>query len=282
MTSERFWELVELLGLGHRADELRTHSSEALSVRASSAQGNELDLCESKIGGLPDLPDEQIWPAIDRRPLSFIAQINLSQLPKFAERGLLPSYGILSFFYDAVNQPWGLIAQDRGKWKVLYFDTSSGISRRPAEVDANRCPQFEAYAMEFEPKITFSRPGLSAIKEVFVDVDELDMTYDQSYGLIEEFETVSEASLGHQLLGRPYALQEDMEPLCESLLGDGTVNEKRGELPSISDWRLLLQISSDRKVGMEWGDAGYLYYWIKRDDLIRQAFDKVRVFLQCG
>ena len=46
------------------------------------------------------------------------------------------------------------------------------------------------------------------------------------------------------------------------------------------DWQLLLQIDSDENAGMRWGNAGMLYYWIKRDDLKARHFDDTWLVLQ--
>ena len=47
------------------------------------------------------------------------------------------------------------------------------------------------------------------------------------------------------------------------------------------DWRLLLQIDSDDKASMMWGDSGRLYFWIRQDDLQNKRFEKTWVILQC-
>ena len=57
----------------------------------------------SKLGGLPDLPDASEWPCRDGAPLSFIAQINVTALPKFDDLKKLPPNTLLSFFYDAAK-----------------------------------------------------------------------------------------------------------------------------------------------------------------------------------
>ncbi|MCR8632194.1 YwqG family protein [Paenibacillus radicis (ex Xue et al. 2023)] len=31
----------------------------------------------------------------------------------------------------------------------------------------------------------------------------------------------------------------------------------------VSDWKLLLQIDSEEEIGMMWGDAGRIYFWIR-------------------
>ena len=47
-------------------------------------------------------------------------------------------------------------------------------------------------------------------------------------------------------------------------------------------WRLLLQVDSEDDVGMMWGDAGRLYYWIRDEDLAAQNWDASWLILQCG
>jgi uncharacterized protein YwqG len=47
------------------------------------------------------------------------------------------------------------------------------------------------------------------------------------------------------------------------------------------DWRLLLQVDSDDESAMMWGDAGRLYFWIRRQDLALARFDAAWVITQC-
>jgi uncharacterized protein YwqG len=44
---------------------------------------------------------------------------------------------------------------------------------------------------------------------------------------------------------------------------------------------LLLQIDSDDAIGWTWGDAGRLYFWIRKQDLAARRFDRVWTILQC-
>lgn len=46
-------------------------------------------------------------------------------------------------------------------------------------------------------------------------------------------------------------------------------------------WQLLLQLDSDDQAGMMWGDCGRLYFWLRRTDLIRRAFNRTHLVLQC-
>ncbi|MFL6604986.1 MAG: DUF1963 domain-containing protein [Steroidobacteraceae bacterium] len=75
---------------------------------------------KSYLGGLPRLPSHFEWPSEtpfeEPRSLTFVAQIDLSELPAFPERHLLPPTGTLYLFvssdFDGVGEP---------PCKVLYF-----------------------------------------------------------------------------------------------------------------------------------------------------------------
>ena len=48
------------------------------------------------------------------------------------------------------------------------------------------------------------------------------------------------------------------------------------------DWRLLFQLDSDEEgLGVSWGDAGKLYFWIRRPDLRARRFEATWTILQC-
>lgn len=68
----------------------------------------------SRLGGLPDLPDEIEWPTWNDVPLAFIAQINLAEAEPFDLEGCLPKSGMLYFFYEAARQTWGYDPKDSG------------------------------------------------------------------------------------------------------------------------------------------------------------------------
>jgi uncharacterized protein YwqG len=45
---------------------------------------------------------------------------------------------------------------------------------------------------------------------------------------------------------------------------------------------LLLQIDSEARAGMMWGDLGRIYFMIHKDDLRRRRFENVVLILQCS
>jgi len=91
----------------------------------------------------------------------------------------------------------------------------------------------------------------------------------------------------HQMFGYSSPVQNEME-LESDFLRRG--EEVRWDLPpdrfisATRDWILLLQVDTDdykEGPGWMWGDAGMVYFWIHRDDLVAKAFDKVICIEQC-
>ena len=82
-----------------------------------------------------------------------------------------------------------------------------------------------------------------------------------------------------------------MELECELVTnglycGDETgynVPKAKGLQKNKDNWTLLLQVDSNyEEAGMIWGDAGRLYFWIKKEDLKNKKFDKCWLISQCS
>lgn len=56
---------------------------------------------KSKLGGLPDLPAGTDWPRRGHKPLAFVAQLDLGEVSRYLRAPVLPTTGLLSFFYEA-------------------------------------------------------------------------------------------------------------------------------------------------------------------------------------
>jgi uncharacterized protein YwqG len=91
--------------------------------------------------------------------------------------------------------------------------------------------------------------------------------------------------------GFPHPIQGDeMELECQLVshglyCGDSSgipePGRRRDFATGPKDWRLLLQIDSDDDLGVMWGDAGILYFWIREEDARAARFDQAWVVLQC-
>src|SRR5204863_9110088 len=95
----------------------------------------------------------------------------------------------------------------------------------------------------------------------------------------------------HQLFAHADPIQWGyMQLECQEVIDGLSIEERsayyelhREELDQKAlDWKLLLQLDTDDDAGMMWGDVGRLYFWIRKDDLQKWAFDKVWMILQCS
>src|ERR1700745_335741 len=100
------------------------------SIRLTANGQTDSGIAVSRLGGEPDLPSETRWPEYDE-PLSFIAQVDLSEYHLTSATRGLPLAGLLSFFYVADQSVWGFDPKDRGAWRVLFTPPNVGLRRIP-------------------------------------------------------------------------------------------------------------------------------------------------------
>ncbi|HEX3053605.1 MAG TPA: DUF1963 domain-containing protein, partial [Aggregatilineaceae bacterium] len=127
-----------------------------------------LPLGASKFGGSPDLPPGFQWP----HPLSFMGQFKLSELARHDPAGLLPTQGLLYFFYEASAALW---TQDPGGWKLVYVaDEHTPLVRTPAAgrlLPAHRIEYAFGYTL---PIIFWSEQADFGISFLYPGEDETD------------------------------------------------------------------------------------------------------------
>ncbi len=80
------------------------------------------EVASSHLGGVALLDHPDRWPRLNERPLSLVAVVDLAELAPFESDPVLPRAGVLNFFYDYVEQPWGFEPGDSGGWKVVLTD----------------------------------------------------------------------------------------------------------------------------------------------------------------
>jgi uncharacterized protein YwqG len=224
------------------------------------------------------------------RPLSFIAQLDFAELDRVDELDRdIPRVGRLLFFFDAEQQ---LIGFDSAGWDLSYNTAASAdLIRADPPQDLISSPE-RTY---FEPLECASRFGTSIVPLwgydypiARVDDPDHDAFADWYFKPLADVPHGFAASYDHRVGGHPHQIQNDMQfdlQLIASGLSltpenyHGVTAEKMRA--GGKDWVLLLQISSDDKNGMLWGDSGNLYVWIRRDDLRARRFEKAWVILQC-
>src|SRR6266700_3514266 len=104
------------------------------SIRISTKPVDETKLPPgvSKLGGLPYLPANSVWPQWQGIPQSFIAQIRLEELQAYDTQKLLPPKGLLWFFYAARQDVYGDDPSNQGAWQVLFADSAEQLQSIPA------------------------------------------------------------------------------------------------------------------------------------------------------
>jgi uncharacterized protein YwqG len=212
--------------------------------------GSTLAFGRTRLGGVPDVPDGFRWPTRQRTrvrygdrieagaPLSFVAQINLAELPPVdGAETQLPTRGMLWFFYDARFLAYD--ADDADGFRVVYSEAGPDDLRR-AEVPEGPCTSGDADSFEvFDPVVLAPRAELS-LPSPNTDPDRglglpLDPVEDEDeseayYGMVERWDLRgAEAQVStssdepptlpppvHRVMGWPFLIQNDnMEAECE-------------------------------------------------------------------
>jgi len=273
------------VGLSRVADDLASLAEPSIRIETERADDQVIEVGTSKIGGVPDLPPTIQWPRWKGTPLAFIAQFKMADVAKHDVAGQLPRSGMLYFFYDARQETWGFDPKDRGSWRVFYSDVGSTELRR-AEPPDDRPEEgrFHACKLTFATELT--PPPWESIY-----VERLALSEEESDKYLSLLHPEGrEDGITHRLLGHPDPIQGDMQLECQLTFhglytGNRTGYEdpRRPELEKgATDWQLLLQIDSDEEnAGMMWGDVGRIYFWIRKQDLQKRAFENVWMVLQC-
>ncbi len=272
------------MGLKRVSESISKNIRNAIKLNTRKVKEGDISIGETKIGGKPDVTNDFVWPEWNSRYLSFIAQINLEEVAQYDLEKLLPSTGVIYFFYDSNQETWGFDPKDEGSWKVIYYSGNvSGLKRAEFPKDMPLEGRFQACKVEMKSERSFP-----AWESVYID--ELKLTEEEQDAYFDFCEEQNEDSIINKILGHPDQIQGDMQLECQLVsnglyCGDasGYNDPKRKELEKgMKDWRLLLQIDSDENAGMMWGDVGRLYFWIKADDLAEKRFDKAWMNLQCS
>jgi uncharacterized protein YwqG len=278
-------ELLQQYDLARLAPVLTKMEKQAIGF--GLAKPSDETTSRSRLGGNLLLPREFEWPYSQQGPLDFLLQIDLAEIKQFDPTGALPSSGLLTFFYDLENQPWGF---DPSALDGFYVELIADESLVRFEAPGNEY-SLDEHVLSFSQAPSLPRYGSRDYDELerltnLTDEDE----YDRYYDFVDEYEAKFYPTRArHRLFGYSSNVQGDMQLEAQLVTnglycGDASgYEDPKAEALSAgaSDWILLLQLDSDPDADLMWGDAGLLYYWIRAEDLAARRFDRVWMTLQC-
>jgi len=300
---ERLREVCKRRGAAEHVEAIAALARPAVRVRLTRAEG-EVPVGVTRFGGDPDVASGFAWPWREGRPLAFIAQVECAAVHGLIGECGLPREGLLSFFYDAVEQPWGCDVGDRGSSVILHFAPGQALERvgapdfevardwgrharqrfEPAvarlEVETT-WPGFETRAVERLGLDPFIYAGI--VHEMMPDEGPFHVPCNQVMGWARQVQgpmatecAARWAGLGPAPIGNPFTGQPGEVETSE-------VVAKRDAARADADrWRMVLQVDSDDALDTEWGDTGMVYFWVREDSLEDGSFEVRWAELQCS
>ena len=243
-------DLVAAGGLQAHAERLAFEVAEVgLVLDATTGEAR------SRLGGPPLLPPGGDWPrAVGKRPLSFLAGVDLSELPAFDRRERFPAAGWLLFFAAIDNDdPDGLI-DESGNGP----DDPTRVLWVPPDVEpvAVEPPESLPNDLVLGHRLVTFRPVLT-----------LPDGYDSGRSLgLDEYEARAYDSVVQRVLEAVYPGSSEEHGGSALQWFGGLVTGVQGDDPE-EGTVLLLQLSDDDELGFNFLDAGAIQFRISADAL---------------
>ncbi|TDC74885.1 YwqG family protein [Actinomadura sp. 7K507] len=223
------------------------------------------------LGGLPMLPPGEPWPRWNGRPLDFLGAIDFTDLTRFGEISGLPSTGEAAFYYASeIPRPWGDAAAQRDGWRIFTGD----LERATPPPDASTYPRTRLHATPF---LSLPSPQEPATRRLEAAWSGFLPVYEQLHAAWSQHNWPGDMP-AHQLGGWPSLVQRPIGPDClyattgrplDSLHPPPLSPE---EQRAVEEWRLLLQLDSDHRLGWYWGDPGRLYFCARPTDPLEETW----------
>jgi hypothetical protein len=221
----------------------------------------------SKLGGDPQLPAGVAWPGGVLGPRLFLAQIDLAAFRPHGGPDWLPEAGRLYAFYDPERHGFADVVS------IQYSKDPPGPPVRPPEGGRSPFPERHVAFMAFR---SAPSPEWLGFDWSILDID--------PEALNARISSLADAppadEIQHRVGGYPDEIQEERMPLsCEYLARglpapDAGLEPAPAVLRASKEWRLLLQIDSDPALGMNFGDGGRLYVFIRERHARAADFSK--------
>jgi hypothetical protein len=240
------------------------------------------------LGGQPRLPGSAEWPTWEGHgPLSYIGAVDCAALRAVPLDIALPQAGVLLFFYfdGQLDDGRAVVYPEEPETlagaRVLYLRPGQAAS--PRECPAGLAP-YELVELAAEPVVTFpgfEHPDLQAAFRA--PGQGLRSFLDHPVNGEAFTRALSRRRAGpcHQVGGYATPVQGPVE--CEAAvaaLGGGEPGDDE-LLAEQARWSLLVQVDSDERAGMMWGDAGTLYWLCRRAGMTGSHLPETTFTWQC-
>ena len=237
------------------------------------------------LGGDPLLPPDIAWPEWeDHGPLNFVAALDCSQVPVQELDIPYPDSGELFFFYYDGLGDSSVVYTDPDSvihgTRVIYVPANVEVTSRPTPEGLTPYPRFLlagemiATAPDNENAALIAAYGNPDDPIDYVDYPLADADDNGFWDELTAFRR--DHSPHHRIGGYALPIQGSVEPEAAHVFHPGKEEEAQAARKELaSELVLLAQIDSDSRSGMGWGDAGRLYWMIRRDDLAAARFDRV-------
>ncbi|MEL7424945.1 MAG: DUF1963 domain-containing protein [Bacteroidota bacterium] len=233
--------------------ELQVHQDRFLATTRPSVQLQIEKEAPSKrwhsaLGRILYWPVDQAWPTDENgRPLFGLLQLNLAELPALAG---FPTHGLLQFFLcdDAF---WGanpLIPQQQANFRVVYHDHPEPEKTALLD-DFSFLPLYEDLPLQRDICLGVSGTLVdmpmppqdyrfeATLQDIFTDFG------DQQWEMLAAYKKAI-GTVGHRLGGYASFIQDDPR-----------------QAEDATQWELLLQLDTDPKVSLMWGDYGVAHWF---------------------
>lgn len=214
------------------------------------------------------------------QPLSFLMQINLADIKKFDLDESLPTQGVLAFFYDLEEQPWGYEYSHKAAHRIYYFPNENELNPTSPPLDlmdafilpeafisANSEPSILSWddfsvPLNIEDRIASDEADQFTIfhnisqfkgkitKDGLQSSIDLKKMFYEAYDVLSREFTLSNSI--HQLLGHACPIRGNITEECELVSRGFSYGDEIENIPaieielaaanSLADWQLLLQI----------------------------------------
>ena len=156
---------LSMAGLSSIGTELAKLSKECVRMHSTPWANETITIGASKLGGVPDLPAGVAWPEWKTGYLTFVAQVNLAELPEIDS---FPNGGMLSFFYDREQSAWGFDPNHKEGFRLWYFPETSRLIRAVE-------PQpsiFPCAGLSFEPFLSLPDCSAESVKDLLLEIED--------------------------------------------------------------------------------------------------------------